>query len=160
MNTTSSERRQARDARDAAPDRDRQHAQVGQQAHDPQDAAQAQEPQERRVLAQSGRERGEDHDEVKDVPAAAEELRRCRPEGRQPDRELDEEDAEEDVVERAQEVAVRARDRVVRLEAEHHGVRDDDREDEEVERRRVREVGAGTDDPRAAVVRLTVIGGR
>jgi len=67
--------------------------------------------------------------EVEDVPARPEELLRSPAAGGDPDRQLDNEDAEEDEVERVEQVAVAALEVLVGLRAEHRGVEHDHRED-------------------------------
>ena len=93
-----------RERRHAAPDAEQQDAQVRQQADDAHDAEQAEQAQKRRVLADPGNEHGQDHDEVEDVPAVAEERERTRPVRRHADGELDDEDPEADAVDREEQV--------------------------------------------------------
>jgi hypothetical protein len=80
--------------------------------------------------------------------------------GREPaDAQLDDEDAEEHVVERAQQAARIAHDAVVGLQTEHDGIGHDDDEDEDVERRGVRDLRTEADERGAAVLVLALVGG-
>ncbi len=84
--------RHREERRHGPPDAEQEDPEVGQQAYDAHQACEPREPQERRVLADAGNEHRADHDEIEDVPAAAEEVPRPDPVGEDAEDELDDED--------------------------------------------------------------------